>query len=116
MAKPKVIAVDGRYWFSVPYAATLLHTVARKIEQMEWAGVLDRLEVGGVTYVPEDQVTALRRDPERLRTELKKHRMPNRPAVDTSPNQWPRSVFSDRDRQLVAPIADYRFKAPKDCG
>ncbi len=92
--KVGVVQIDGSYLFEVSYAASLLGTIPQKVEQLIGAGTLDLIEHRDRRFVPENQVTALRRNPTLLKSELARHINPQIKRDSPRPTYWPRSVFS----------------------
>lgn len=65
--KARTILHEGAYWFSLDYAAELLHTTPRKVEALVLSGRLSLQEDRKELWIAEADVTALRRDPAALK-------------------------------------------------
>jgi hypothetical protein len=64
MAKAKVMALNGEYWFSKAYAAELLGTTRGKIETMIVRGFLTPSPMLGSDWIAETDVNHLRHNPD----------------------------------------------------
>jgi hypothetical protein len=72
--------VDGEYWFTAKYAATLLSTSRQKVEAMAVRGLVRSKPEGNSFLIAEPDVTRLRRDPSALKEFKAAAKMPARPA------------------------------------
>lgn len=63
MAKAKVMAVNGEYWFSRAYAAQLLGTTRGKIDTMVVRGFLSPNPLLGPDWIAESDINHLRHNP-----------------------------------------------------
>jgi hypothetical protein len=71
--------IDGEYWFTAKYAASLLGTSRKKIESMAIREIVRARADGESFLIAESDVTRLRRDPETLAQAKDAARMPGDP-------------------------------------
>lgn len=99
------IKVRGRFYFEKRYAAKLLKTSKVTVETLVIRGKLRSKEIEGVTYIPEAQVTELRRDAaawKALKSQAKLPSASKRPEIG--------GIHRRHPDQEVLPIADYRLQ------
>jgi hypothetical protein len=77
--KSKTRQIDGEFWFTAIYAATLLGTTKKKIEAMIVRDLIRAREDGNAWLVAEADVTRLRRDSDALSALKEAARMPAYP-------------------------------------
>lgn len=78
------IKVRGKFWFELRYAAKLLHTSRAVVEALVVRKKLRSKVIEGVTYLPETQVTELRRDPAALKALKANAKLPKAPKLEPS--------------------------------
>lgn len=109
MVSRNVINRADRHWFSIPYAATLLGTIPRKVEILALREAIEAEEIDGQLCIAEAAVTALRRDPVVLRRLLKSAATPEAKKTAAKSGSIPPLGSKARDDQHVLPMADYRL-------
>jgi hypothetical protein len=79
--------LDGEYWFTAKYAATLLGTSRKKVEAMAVPELVRARPDGASFMIAESEVTRLRRDPKALADMKKASAMPAYPRkAETMPS------------------------------
>lgn len=71
--------IEGEYWFTAKYAATLLGTSRKKIEAMALRDILRARSDGSSFLIAESDVTRLRRNPKALAEAKESAAMPGHP-------------------------------------
>ena len=77
--KSKVLKIDGEFWFTAQYAASLLQTSKKKVEAMVVREVIRARPEGNSFLIAEAEVTRLRRDPKALAEAKEASQMPAYP-------------------------------------
>lgn len=101
---PKVIEIDGAYWFHWQYAAALLGMSKPKFNALiDSGGIATREGNRGQLYVPEDGVTTLRQARNRVKAERRVKEPKTVKLIDAEPR-----VTILRDRPADQGILDWR--------
>jgi hypothetical protein len=77
--KSKVLQIDGEFWFTAQYAASLLQTTKKKVEAMAVRDLIRVRPEGTSFLIAEAEVTRLRRDSKALAEAKEASQMPAYP-------------------------------------